>query len=131
MSLCLDKFLPLIITSRLFNIVWSGNIRYILQQLKKGCHCTLPNVGRLPTWWFWLMKQLHNQKGKYHFLSFILLWPLTMLITLYGTGYWNYFSCRSAYITFSSKESVDKALELSGTTFLSRTIKVNTSWCIT
>ncbi|XP_050241444.1 uncharacterized protein LOC126690384 isoform X2 [Quercus robur] len=30
----------------------------------------------------------------------------------------------SAYITFSSKESVDKALELSGTTFLSRTIKV-------
>ncbi|XP_023892618.1 uncharacterized protein LOC112004610 isoform X2 [Quercus suber] len=30
----------------------------------------------------------------------------------------------SAYVTFSSKESVDKALELSGTTFLSRTIKV-------
>ncbi|KAF3965650.1 hypothetical protein CMV_010178 [Castanea mollissima] len=30
----------------------------------------------------------------------------------------------SAFITFSSKESVDKALELSGTTFLSRTIKV-------
>lgn len=31
---------------------------------------------------------------------------------------------RSAYITFAAKESVDRAVALSGTTFISRVVKV-------
>lgn len=54
-------------------------------------------------------------------------------IFLLNIAFWVYYglinslkySVRSAYVTFASKEYVDKALALSGSAFFSRTVKVS------
>ncbi|BBG98642.1 RNA binding RRM/RBD/RNP motifs family protein, partial [Prunus dulcis] len=44
--------------------------------------------------------------------------------TVLVTNFYDNSIIRTAYVTFASKESVDKAVALSGTTFYSRTVKV-------